>query len=119
MDLEEFRDTREKSDCECELDEFSQVTITKEALADYISAYTKYLECKEYLERKQASLKIHTDWSNALPNHNRPTVGDKEAYIADVVYELKGKVNEAYLRKKEYEELYKIELLILEEECRQ
>lgn len=118
MNLEDFRDKREPvTETECE--ELDQVTVTKEALADYISAYDKYLECKSYLERKKASLTIHTDWSNALPNHNRPTVADKEAYVTDTVYVLQGKVNEAYLRKKDYEERYKIELLMLEAECRQ
>ena len=119
MKLEDFRDTREpqKENNDCE--EMDQATVTKEALADYISAYDKYLECKSHLEYKKASLTIHTDWSQALPETKRPTVNDKEAYVTETVYTLQGKVNEAYLRKKDYEERYKIELLILEGECRQ
>ena len=120
MKLEEFRDTREPAKEEnTQCVEVDQYHVTLDALTDYISAYDKYLECKSHLEYKKASLIIHTDWSNALPNHNRPTVNDKESYVTETVYVLQGKVNEAYLRKRDYEERYKIELLELEAECRQ
>ena len=93
-----------------------QYNEVKKTLNEFIEAYQKYLYCKDHIDHKKATLLIQTDWSVALPEHSRPTVGDKEAYINDVTYNERVKSRELYLDKLLKEELYKLELLRYEKE---
>lgn len=93
-----------------------QYDATKKALCDLVSATMEYLECKDHMEYKKASLLIHTDWGEALPLSNRPTVGDKDAYITEVTYDKKKHLRALQVDKMYKEELYKIELLRYEKE---
>ena len=93
-----------------------QYDAVKKALCDLVSATMEYLECKDHMEYKKASLLIHTDWNEALPLHKRPTVGDKEAYIKEVTYDKQKHLRALMVEKMMKEELYKIELLRYEKE---
>ena len=93
-----------------------QYNIVKEALSELVSTTMEYLECKDHMEYKKASLLIHTDWNEALPLHKRPTVGDKEAYIKEVTYDKQKHLRALMVEKMMKEELYKIELLRYEKE---
>ena len=93
-----------------------QYDAVKKALCDLVSATMEYLECKDHMEYKKASLLIHTDWGEALPLTNRPTVGDKEAYIKEITYDKQKNLRALYVDKLYKEELYKIELLRYEKE---
>ena len=94
-----------------------QYDVVKKALCDLVSATMEYLECKDHMEYKKASLLIHTDWSEALPLlDKKPTVGDKEAYINEVTYDKKKHLRALLVDKMYKEEIYKIDLLRYEKE---
>ena len=81
---------------------------TMEALHDFIMAMSNYIECKDELECTKAHLLTHSNWEECLPAHNRPTVGDKEAYIKETVYDDTKKLGSLRVEKMYREEIYKI-----------
>ena len=114
------RDPEDTEQVTFKVDQDAQTTFqydaTKKALCDLVSATMEYLECKDHMEYKKASLLIHTDWSEALPLHKKPTVGDKDAYIKEVTYDKQKHLRALMVEKMMKEELYKIELLRYEKE---
>ena len=93
-----------------------QYDVCKKALCDLVSVMMEYLEVKDELEYEKAKIQTKTDWNEALPLSNRPTVDDKKAYIAEVTYDKKQRLRALMVDKMYKEELYKIELLRYEKE---
>lgn len=114
------REPVEENQSTLEVDQTSQTTfqvdVTKKALCDLVSATMEYLEAKDALEYEKAKLQTKTDWGEALPLTNRPTVDDKKSYIAEVTYKKKQQLRALQVDKMYKEELYKIELLRYEKE---
>lgn len=86
----------------------------KRSLKEFIEAYQIYLECKDKLDEKKASLQIYTNWSEIFDH--KPTVADKEAHINLVTMEQRSKSHELYLDKLYKEKLYELEVMRYEKE---
>ena len=87
----------------------------KRALKEYIDAYQVYLECKDSLDKKKASIQVHTDWSN-LFSDRKPTVADKEAHITLVTMEQRMLNHDLYIDKLHKEKLYELEVMRYQKE---
>ena len=85
-----------------------QYNEVKRSLQEFIEAYQKYLECKDKLDDKKASLLIYTDWGEIF--EGKPTVAMKDAYVHEVTMEQRIENRKLYLDKLYKEELYKLEV---------
>ena len=115
MDLLSYDDGKRES-VESEDLSVNQYDKTLKALVLYNEANKRYVECKTALEYKKATLQTKTDWGVALPEHKRPTVGDKEAYILEVCYEDICKVAKLRAEREFQKELYEVEKIMLQKE---
>ena len=87
-----------------------QYNEVKRALNEFIKAYQVYLECKDKLDEKKASLQTQTDWGN-LFSDRKPTVADKEAHITLVTMEQRMLNHDLYIDKLHKEKLYELEVM--------
>lgn len=92
-----------------------QYNEVKKALKEFIKSYQAYLDCKDKLDEKKASLQTQTDWSNIFTD-KKATVADKEAHISLVTMEQRILKHELYVDKLYKEELYKLEVMRYEKE---
>ena len=92
-----------------------QYNEVKRALNEFIKAYQVYLECKDKLDEKKASLQTQTDWGN-LFSDRKPTVADKEAHITLVTMEQRMLNHDLYIDKLHKEKLYELEVMRYQKE---
>ena len=112
---EEIKTNQTKLEVKQEPENDFQYCEVKRALKEYIDAYQVYLECKDSLDKKKASIQVHSDWSN-LFSDRKPTVADKEAHITLVTMEQRMLNHDLYIDKLHKEKLYELEVMRYQKE---
>ena len=87
----------------------NQFDKAKLQLNKYKEASLQYNQSKYDLDYKEAELLITTNWGDALPEHKRPTVGDKEAWIKLQVNVEKRELAELRIKRDYLKELFELE----------
>ena len=87
----------------------NQFDKAKLQLEKYHEIALQYTQLKNESEYKEAELLILTNWGDALPDHKRPTVGDKEAWIKLQMKEEKQEIGKLGVEKAYLKELYELE----------
>ena len=85
------------------------LTVAKAQLKKWYRIDLKYNRLKNKVDHKEAELLILTNWAEVLPDHKRPTVGDKEAWIKLQLKEEKQEIGKLRVERTYLEELYRLE----------
>lgn len=101
---------------ESESKPLTQYEKTKLALEKWKKTSDLYNERKALADYKKSSLLIRTNWKEALPEHSRPSVDDKKAYVREETYDDRKSLAVLWTEKEFLKELYELEKIRYEKE---